>query len=152
MSDIRIAHLFQHSEHVHKVARWIHEEWWRDKPGHTVETMEARLREARDRSAVPLSLIALRAGEPVGTVNLVANDNEERPDLTPWLAALLVRPEHRGRGVGSALVRVLAAEAGRLAIPRLYLGTDIPGYYERLGAALFERVSEEYCILCLRTG
>jgi hypothetical protein len=23
-------------------------------------------------------------------VNLVANDNEERPDLTPWLAALLV--------------------------------------------------------------
>jgi predicted N-acetyltransferase YhbS len=151
MNDVEIAHLFQHPEHVHEVARWIHEEWWRDKPGHTVETMATRLREAKDRNGVPLSLVALRAEGPVGTVNLVANDNEERPDLAPWLAALLVRPEHRGRGVGSALVRSLVAEAGRLGISRMYLGTDIPGYYERLGAVLFERVSDQYCILCLRS-
>jgi putative acetyltransferase len=148
---IRIAHLFEHPEHVDTVAHWIYEEWWKDRPGHTVETMAARLREAKDRNGVPLSLVALQAGEPVGTVNLVDNDNEERPDLKPWLAALLVRPEHRGCGVGSALVRSLAAEAGRLGIPRMYLGTDIPGYYARLGAELFEKVSDEYSILCIRT-
>jgi len=151
MDGVRIAHLFEHPAHVDEVARWIHREWWQDKPGHTVETMAARLREAKDRSAVPLSLVALHGGKPVGTVNLVANDNDERPDLSPWLAALLVRPDHRGRGVGSALVRSLVAEGARLGIPRMYLGTDIPGYYTRLGAVLFEKVSDEYCILCLRT-
>lgn len=134
------------------MARWIHEEWWTGKPGHSAETMAARLREARDRNAVPLSLLALRAGKPLGTVNLVDNDNDARPDLTPWLAALLVKPEHRGHGVGSALVRSLVAEAARLGIPQMYLGTDIPGYYTRLGAVLFEEVSDEYSILCFRSG
>jgi predicted N-acetyltransferase YhbS len=150
--SVEIGHLFEYPEHLGEVARWIHEEWWSNKPGHTVETMEARLGEASDRNAIPLSLVALRSGSPVGTVNLVANDNEERPDLTPWLAALLVLPEHRGHGVGSELVRSLVKEATRLGVKRVYLGTDVPQYYARLGAEMYEEVSDEYCIMCIKTG
>ena len=120
--NIEIKHLCECPEHLGTVARWIHEEWWSDKPGHTVETMASRLGEASDQNAVPLSLVALHAGNPVGTVNLVANDNEERTDLAPWLAALLVMPEHRGQGVGSDLVRALLKEAVRLRVRQLYLG------------------------------
>jgi hypothetical protein len=87
--NIEIKHLCGCPEHLGTVARWIHEEWWSDKPGHTVETMASRLGEASDQNAAPLSLVAPHAGNPVGTVNLVANDNEEHPDLAPWLAALL---------------------------------------------------------------
>ncbi|MHC4946852.1 MAG: GNAT family N-acetyltransferase [Planctomycetota bacterium] len=150
--NVEVAHLFECPEHLGTVARWIHEEWWSDKPGHTVETMAARLREARDRNAVPLSLVALHAGDPVGTVNLVANDNDERPNLAPWLAALLVAPEHRGQGVGSDLVRSLVGEATRLRVRQLYLGTDIPQYYARLGAEMYEEVSDDYCIMSIKTG
>jgi len=150
--NVEIAHLCQYPEHLGIVARWIHEEWWSEKPGHTVETMAARLREARDQNAVPLSLIALYAGNPVGTVNLVANDNEERPDLAPWLAALLVAPEYRSQDVGSALVRSLVKEAARLNIHQLFLGTDIPQYYARLGAEMYEEVSDDYCIMSINTG
>ena len=85
-------------------------------------------------------------------MNLVDNDHESRPDLSPWLAALLVSPNHRGRGVGSRLVRSLVLEAVRLAIPRVYLGTDIPEYYARLGAELYEQSPDGYCIMCLSTG
>lgn len=150
--DVEIRHLCDCPEHLGTVARWIHEEWWSDKPGHTVDTMASTLREASDKNAVPLSLVALFTGDPVGTVNLVANDNEGRPDLTPWLAALLVVPEHRSQGVGSNLVRALLKEAARLRVRELYLGTDIPGYYARLGAAMYDDGSADYCIMVIKTG
>ena len=150
--NIEIKHLCECPEHRGTVARWIHEQWWSDKPGHTVETMASRLGEASDQNAVPLSLVALHAGNPVGTVNLVANDNEERPDLAPWLAALLVMPEHRGQGVGSGLVRALLKEAARLRVRQLYLGTDTPEYYAKLGAAMYDEVSDDYCIMVIKTG
>ena len=150
--NIEIKHLCECPEHLRTVARWIHEEWWSDKPGHTVETMASRLGEASDQNAMPLSLVALHAGNPVGTVNLVANDNEERPDLAPWLAALLVMPEHRGQGVGSDLVRALLKEAVRLRVRHLYLGTDTPEYYSKLGATMYDEVSDDYCIMVIKTG
>jgi predicted N-acetyltransferase YhbS len=150
--NVEIRHLCDCPEHLGTVARWIHEEWWFDKPGHTVETMASRLGEASDQNAVPLSLVALLAGNPVGTVNLVANDNEERPDLTPWLAALLVVPEHRGQGVGSNLVRALLKETARLRGRQLDLGTDIPEYWAKLGAAMHEEFPDDYCIMVMKTG
>jgi predicted N-acetyltransferase YhbS len=149
---IQIAHLFEHPEHLGEVARWIHDEWWTDKPGHTVATMAARLRAASDRAAIPLSLVALRGTSPIGTVNLVDNDNDERPDLSPWLAGLLVLPDYRGQGVGSTLVRSVVAEATRLGVRQVYLGTDIPRYYARLGATMHEKGADGYCILCMRSG
>jgi predicted N-acetyltransferase YhbS len=151
-TNVDIVHLFECPEHIDTLARWIHEEWWADKPGHTVSTMRARLGQARDRNSIPLSLVALRAGRPVGTVNLVESDNEERPDLTPWLAALLVTPAARGQGVGSALVRSLVAEAARLGVRRLYLGTDTPEYYVRLGAQVFEESADAYRIMSIDTS
>jgi len=150
--NVDIGHLYEYPAHLQTVARWIHEEWWSDKPGHSVESMATRLREASGRDRIPLSLVALLEGCPVGTVNLVVNDNEQRDDLTPWLAALYVLPEHRGKGVGSKLVRSLTSEASRLGIREMYLGTDIPQYYRKLGAKMFESSSDDYCIMSIATG
>ena len=150
--NVEIVHLYEYPEHLESVARWIHEEWWADKPGHSVESMATRLKDAHNKDEIPLSLLALHRDRPVGTVNLVVNDNEERLDLTPWLAALLVLPENRGRGVGSQLVRTLSAEALRLGVRRMYLGTDIPQYYSRLGAQIFESSQDGYCIMCIDTS
>jgi predicted N-acetyltransferase YhbS len=41
----------------------------------------------------------------VGTASLIANDLPSRPDLTPWLASVLVRPQFRGRGYSAPLVK-----------------------------------------------
>lgn len=150
--SIEITHLFECPEHLGALATLIHEEWWSDKSGHSVSTMTARLAQAKDSGAIPLSLVALRDGRPVGTVNLVENDNDERPDLTPWLAALLVVPDARGLGIGARLVRALLAAAARLGIPTLYLGTDIPDYYARLGASLFAEHEGGYRIMTIDTG
>ena len=110
------------------------------------------MRQARDPDRVPLSLLALVDGQPAGTVNLVQTDSETRPDLHPWLAALVVTPENRRRGVGTALVRELARHAARLGFHELYLGTDIAGFYLRLGAERFQQVRGDLCIMRLPLG
>jgi len=150
-ATVEIVHLFERPQHLREMARLIHEEWWTDKPGHSVDTMAARLALARTADAIPLSLVAVRAGRPIGTVNLVENDNDQRPDLTPWLAALLVTPEARGQGVGSRLVGALLREAAALGVARVHLGTDIPAYYARLGAALLAEYDDGYRIMTMDT-
>jgi predicted N-acetyltransferase YhbS len=144
---LRIDHLFRHPEHTRLVADWIYNEFWQGKPGYSVDTFEGLLRQADDPDRIPLSLLALEDGRPAGTVNLIHTDSDSRPHLHPWLAALIVVPELRHRGIGAALVRALVAEAGRLGIPRLYLGTDIPDFYTALGAALHERLTDTLCIM-----
>ena len=143
---LAIAHLFESPEHCGLVASWIYEAFWRDRndPRHTPEKLEGYLREASDPDTIPLSRLALVDGVPAGTVNLIENDDSKRPHLRPWLAALVVVPEFRHRGVGSALVRALKADAARLGLTGLYLGTDIPEFYERLGAAVVERDGDHY--------
>lgn len=148
----RIDHLFDHPGRIPLVAGWIHDEFWKEKPCRRVETIENLLRQARDPDRVPLSLLALVDGQPAGTVNLVQTDSETRPDLHPWLAALVVTPENRRRGVGTALVRELARHAARLGFHELYLGTDIAGFYLRLGAERFQQVRGDLCIMRLPLG
>ncbi|HPR63923.1 MAG TPA: GNAT family N-acetyltransferase [Thermoanaerobaculia bacterium] len=136
--SITICHLFEQPQHVKAVAGWIHREWWSQRPGHTEATMELRLRQACSPDRVPLSLLAMEGCTPIGTVNLVENDAEQRPDWTPWLAALLVLPDYRGRGTGTDLVKRLLRYASRLEIKELYLGTDIPSFYNRFGSVDLE--------------
>ncbi len=80
------------------------------------------------------SLLALEGDRPLGCVHLIDNDDPGQPELYPWLAAMVVVPERRGQGIGSMLVRALLAEARARGFASLWLGTDGPGFYERLGA------------------
>lgn len=147
---IEIDHLFNHTNQVRRVATWIYDEFWRDKPGYSVEFFEGLLRDASDPDRIPLSLLAIVDGTPAGTINLIHSDSERRPDLHPWLAALIVVPEFRNRGVGRALCRAGAAHAHRLGVREVFLGTDMPAFYAQLGAELYEQVTDTLCIMRVR--
>jgi predicted N-acetyltransferase YhbS len=114
--------------------------------------MKARLREAATDNEVPLSLIALVGDEPVGTVNFIESDNAEFPGLKPWLAALLVTPKFRQQGVGAALVKECIRYAEKIGIQTFYLGTDIPEFYESLGAKLYTVDSKNLQIMKVDTS
>lgn len=145
--NLEIDHLFNHPQHVHTVATWIYNEFWTGRAGFSTEFFEGLLRKADRPDRIPLSLVAIIDGRPAGTVNLIENDDERRPHLRPWLAALVVMPEFRHRGVGTALVRSLLSESSRLGIPELFLGTHIPEYYARLGASIHEQVHETHWVM-----
>jgi predicted N-acetyltransferase YhbS len=142
-----VAHLFEHPKQRARTAQLIHHEFWRDVPGASVQAMEARLAQANSADAIPLCLIALSGDEPVGVVNLVDNDDDHHREWHPWLAGLVVEPAWRGRGVGTELVQALLRHARRLGCSRVYLGTDGPGFYARLGAVVHQPVRADFCFM-----
>lgn len=145
---VAIDHLLRHAHLTEEVARLIHAEFWADRPGGMTEAdLVAHLGRATDPSRIPLSLIALDGADLVGTVNLIDNDDARRAHLHPWLAAMVVKAAYRGQGIGTRLVLALLGEATRLGHPRVYFGTDGPGFYARLGAELHEQVTPAFCIM-----
>ena len=134
--QFQIVHLFDRPEHRPAVAAMIHHEFWTQVPGASVARMQARLATADHADRVPLALVALHEGEPIGAINLVDNDDEDHTEWHPWLAGMVVAEPWRGRGVGSALVRALLGHARRLGFERVYFGTDALGFYQRLGAVV----------------
>lgn len=144
---LAICHLWTRPEMLPTAAEAIYETFWRGRPGYSAEYFARRLREASDPGRIPLCLVALLDGDFVGTASLIENDDETRLSLRPWLAAVLVRRDLRGRGIGSALVRAMLVEARRLGEARLYLGTDSPGFYLKLGADWHERTGQPIQIL-----
>ena len=133
-----VVHLLEQAQHRRAVAALIHHEFWTEVPGASIERMAVRLAQARDVDAIPLCLVALRQGVLIGAINLVDSDDEKHTDWRPWLAGLVVAAPYRSQGVGSLLVRTLLDHARRIGVARVHLGTDGPGFYQRLGAVVHE--------------
>ena len=133
-------------EALPQIAGWIHNEFWHDKPGHSTESMLARIRRGQ-RDSLPIGLAVFEDALSLGTVSLIDADLNERPDLFPWLAALYVDPAGRSRGLGRMLVESCVREAGRCGFPALYLHTTIPSFYERLGWRVHSKVRSSDAVI-----
>lgn len=143
-----IVPLARRPDAIPTLARWLFEEWGYY---HVSDSVERRIGELSGRlieDRIPVTFAAFDSDAPgsevIGTAALTPDDMDSRPDLTPWLASVLVTPTARGRGVGSALVGAVVQKAVELGCPRLYLYTENQqALYARLG---WERLEEcEYC-------
>ena len=72
---------------------------------------------------------------------MIASDLDERPELTPWVAAVWVEERARGTGIGAALVERATLSCFALGFPRAYLCARprMTRFYERLGWTILER-------------
>jgi GNAT superfamily N-acetyltransferase len=104
------------------VARWLWEEFSRQS-GRPLEQVHERIAASTATCGPPQTFVLLVDDEPVGTASLVAHDLDTRPDLTPWLAGVLVVPEARGRGHARSLIQAVEAAGRAAAIPSLWLYT-----------------------------
>ena len=131
--DIR--YLADHPGHVPVLARWHHAQWGHLYEDWTLDVAEAELRDHATRRTMPTTLIALEGDELLGSVSLVEEDAPELRDHgDAWLASLYVRPEARGRGLGTLLTRALVAFAADQGIERLWLFTpEHEHFYRQLG-------------------
>jgi GNAT superfamily N-acetyltransferase len=137
--SVTIEYLADRRELIPTLARWLHEEWGHLRPGETADDRAARIERACGYRQVPTVFVALIGDKPVGCASLLENDMTTRPELSPWLAGVFVKPQHRRCGVGAALVERVVEEASALAIPRLYLYTPGPGkLYAKLGWSVVE--------------
>lgn len=123
------------------LARWFRQAWAPYYGPGGPGDAEADSKAASSPDRLPVCLVALdAAGEVAGTAAFRAESLASHGHLGPWLAALLVRPERRGRGIGTALVTAVEREARRLGFPRIYTGTGTAGgILERRGWRVVDR-------------
>ncbi len=58
-------------------------------------------------------------------MGLIVSDLSARPELTPWLAAMYVRPEARGHGYALNLIRAVETAARAARFERIWLYTFV---------------------------
>ncbi len=106
----------------------------------TLERGRIRIRSKLNVDRVPVAFVALDDADViVGTASLIFDDLEGDP-RNPWLASVFVPPEHRGKGIASALVGVVEDAARRFGYARLYLfTTSATALYAGLGWSALEQ-------------
>lgn len=130
----RTVGIAEHLELVSTIARWHWDEWGHHDPAGSLESWTAALAQRTNAAGIPTTFVALENNAPIGSTCLVEHDMLTRRDLTPWLAGVFVLPEHRRRGVGSALVTHAVEKAAAFGIERLFLYTNgAEPLYAKLG-------------------
>ena len=115
-----ISDLRQQPAFFDAVADRIWRAWWKEC-GFPADYIVGRLRENMNAAPIPLALVAHDGDAFLGTVSVIAADLEDRPQYTPWVAAVWVDPEFRQRQVGRAMVAHAANSVFAQGISRAYL-------------------------------
>jgi len=136
-NEISIVNLADDINYIEEVSTWLWEEWAKEY-GTKLEDVIYRTKHSICKNRVPQIYIAKRNNELVGTVSIWHNDLISRQDLTPYLAGLYVKKEHRGKGIGTLLQEKCILVVKELGYKSLYLITDHENYYEKSGWKFLE--------------
>ena len=123
MNTLKIELLANYLDALPSLRDWFELEWapyyGPDGPGDAARD----LRESCNREKLPIALVAIFGGEVVGTASLKSESVSTHKHLTPWLAALFVRPEFRRRGIAERLITAIENKAQELGFHSIYVGT-----------------------------
>ena len=129
--SFRVVRFEQHPEHAETVVDWLEGEW-------TDSTSDEYMQTLVGINDCPPALIAVSGDEPIAVLGYKLYPLTEPNSMELWINVLFVVSSWRGRGVGTNLL----SEGVKGAIPShgeaLYVYTDVPQFYERLG---WQRVS-----------
>ena len=133
--------LANHPEHVGLVAPWLFGEWGDAARGQSSEQLEAGLRSRISTNSLPMHLLAMKGGVPIGFAALKLHEMGEFPQREHWLGSLFVLPEDRGLGIGGALIEEIVRRASERGVGLLSLQTERldGGVYRHLGWVAVEK-------------
>ena len=117
------------------LADWHYAEWGAlYGPEWSLSAARDELRSHATRDRWPLTLVAERGGQLLGSVSLLEHDADELQHFgSPWLASLFVSDWARGAGVGRGLIEAVMQCAQSQGVARLRLFTPAHGDYYRRG-------------------
>jgi GNAT superfamily N-acetyltransferase len=129
ISDLRLAPQF-----FDTVADRIWRAWWEPR-GLPLSYISERLEENLTAGLMPRAFVAHVDDVFAGTASVIASDLDERPQYTPWVAAVWTEPQFRSRQIGRQLVARAAQYVFDAGLPRVYLCARAlrRSYYEEIG-------------------
>ncbi len=77
----------------------------------------------------------------IGCAGLITNDFISRMDLYPWICAVYIDKDFRGKALASLLMEKAKEDAKEAGFDYIYLSTDHIGYYEKYG---FKYIGQGY--------
>ncbi|MDA1370932.1 MAG: GNAT family N-acetyltransferase [Proteobacteria bacterium] len=111
---------------------WVEEEWGKvDSNDHNDEDL-----------AIPSPLLAVTDSELLGGLGFTCFSIPGVNKTGLWVNTLLVAPEYRNIGIGEKLVLAAEAEAVRSMERELFVYTDVPGLYQKLGWIIVDDKNE----------
>lgn len=127
ISDLRDQPMF-----AEVIADRIWRAWWQQR-GTPLATIRGLVQDSLAAGSIPLALVAHEGEAFLGTASVIACDLAERPQLTPWVAAVWVEPQHRSRSVASSLIGRSVDAAFGLGARSVYLCArrDLEDFYRR---------------------
>lgn len=126
-SICQIINIREHPQWVENAAEYFSSRWNIDKQLY----LESMRDSVSTSSPIPRWYIMLRDDKIIGGYGLIENDFMVRTDLCPWLCALYVEPDERGKRFGESLLRHSRYEIKKLGYAKVYLNTDHVNYYEK---------------------
>lgn len=132
---MQFEYLADHPQRVPQVIAWWHTVW-ADRMGPDIDALEQQLLASLNREQLPIHILAMKNGQPIGTAALKLQELAELfPDKQFWLGSVFVAEPHRGEKIASALTHQIITLAQARGLPHLYLQTMHPsgGLYARLG-------------------
>lgn len=118
-----IESLADHPEAIPFLTEWFEREWAAYYGPEGPGDAESDLRQACNRIELPVALVAILDGKVCGTAALKCASVTTHSHLSPWLAALLVVPEFRRRGIAERLIEAIEEKAKELGFHLIYVGT-----------------------------
>ena len=121
------------------VADRVWHAWWKPH-GHLFQVVMDFFDDLPSAREIPFCLVAHDDATYIGSVLGIASDLDDRPELSPWVAALWVEPEFRRQGAAAALIKAALDEVFKLGheVAFLCATAEKRAMYQRQGWKLVE--------------
>ena len=150
---IKIATLKEHPQYISQLAIWHENEWGHYYPSQSLDDRTAKMQFYLGDTFIPSTFIALEGDQLLGSAASIDSDLPNKPNLTPWLASVFVKPEVRHQGIATKLITHLCDQAKNEQITRLYLFTENQqNFYKKMGWVALEQLDysgEQVTIMAL---
>jgi GNAT superfamily N-acetyltransferase len=139
---IEIAFLVDHPKAISTLTQWFRGQWPEYYAAHTPADIAQDFHAEANRDGLPVRLLAFADGVLAGTVTLREQAFRAMPEYQPGIGGLFVAEQHRGRGIGTELVRAGMKLAQEQGYETVYIATVTAcGIVEHLGWGLVQAVT-----------
>lgn len=128
---MQIINLRERPEYAQRGIQYFQEKWATEE--NKIMYEDAVLRSLKTENPLPIWYLMEAEGQIIGCAGLITNDFISAADLWPWLCALYIEEDRRGKNLGKELIFQIRKDSLKAGFPSLYLCTHHIGFYEKYG-------------------